>query len=119
MSGLTSYQENAVTTQSRGHLVVLLYDGAIKNLNQAVEALEAKDLKRKGECVGKALDILNELNVSLDFDSAEELCSNLRSLYLFMIRHLTTAHIKNDVQMMQDVIGLLEEINQAWREISD
>ena len=35
MKGLSAYQEHTVTTQSKGRLVVLLYEGAIKFLRQA------------------------------------------------------------------------------------
>ena len=118
MSGISAYQQHNVTTQSSGHLIVMLYDGAINFLTQAVEALEAKDYARKGQLIGRAVDIINELNVCLDFESSQEICNNLRSLYLFMTRHLHQANVKCDPRMIRDVIGLLKELNEAWRTIS-
>ncbi len=36
MNGVEAYQDAAVTTQSRGRLIVLLYDGAIKFMRLAI-----------------------------------------------------------------------------------
>ena len=118
MSGITAYKENNVVTQSRGHLVVMLYEGAIKFLEQAVVAIENRDYAEKGRLIGRALDIINELDASLDFNASGELCTNLRSLYDFIRRHLFQANVKLDVQSVREVINLLDDLNQAWKAIS-
>jgi len=118
MSGIAAYRENSVVTQSRGHLVVMLYDGAIRFLTEAVTAIEARDYAEKGRLIGRAMDIINELDTSLDFNASGELCTNLRSLYDFMRRQLLQANLKMDVQSVRDVINLLDDLNQAWRAIS-
>lgn len=118
MKGLETYQEIAVTTQSGGRLVVMLYDGAIKFLKRAVNELNAGNMAEKGLYINKALDIINELNNVLDMDAGGEIAANLRKLYLFMARHLNSANIKKDPQMIGDVIALLEELNQGWKAIT-
>jgi flagellar protein FliS len=118
MAGIETYQQNAVTTQSRGKIVVMLYDGAIRFLKRMMEAIEQGDVAQKSHFLNKACDIILELNVSLDMEAGGEIAQNLRSLYMFMIRHLNTAHIKNDVASVREVIGLLEELNEGWRGIS-
>jgi flagellar protein FliS len=118
MSGITAYQDNAVTTQSKGRLIVMLYDGAIKFLRLAIRELENNNYEAKGRYTNKAIDIINELNAVLDMDSGEEIASNLRRLYIFMINHLSEANIKCDPQPIRDVIKLLEELNQSWKAIT-
>jgi flagellar protein FliS len=118
MSRIAAYRENGVLTQSRGQLVVMLYEGAIKFLEEAIPAIEKNDYAEKGRLIGKAMDIVAELDSSLDFGASEELCTNLRSLYDFMQRHLFQANLKCDVQAVRDVIKLLDDLNQAWRAIS-
>ena len=61
MNGFSIYQEPAIGTQNRGRLIVMLYDGAIKFLRQAIEDLKRGDLAAKGRHIGKAQDILFEL----------------------------------------------------------
>ena len=118
MNGVSAYQDASVTTQSRGRLIVMLYDGAIKFLRLAIKELEAKNYEAKGRCINKALDIINELNAVLDMESGGEVAVNLRKLYMFMSRHLTDANTKSDPQMISEVITLLEELNKGWKAIT-
>ena len=118
MNGLKAYQDNAVTTQSRGRLIVLLYEGAIKFMKLAIREIEANNYEAKGRYLNKAQDIINELNAVLDMDAGGEIASNLRRLYTFMNRRLSEANIKRDPQMIREVIGLMEELSQSWKAIS-
>ncbi|MBN1972975.1 MAG: flagellar export chaperone FliS [Sedimentisphaerales bacterium] len=118
MKGIGAYQENAVTTQSRGRIIVLLYEGAIKFLKLAINELQAGNYQAKGQYIIKAQDIINELNAVLDMEAGGEIASNLHKLYSFMNLRLNEANIKRDPQMIRDVIGLMEELNQSWKAIS-
>jgi len=118
MKGVKTYQETAVTTQTKGKLVVMLYDGAIKFLKLAIKEIEAGNAEEKGKYISKAIDILFELNAVLDMYAGGEVATNLRKLYLFMGRHLTEANTKQDIQKIEEVIKLLEELNQSWKAIA-
>ncbi len=118
MNGITAYQDNAVSTQSKGRLIVMLYDGAIKFMRLAIIEMEKKNYEAKGRYLNKALDIINELNVILDMDAGGEIAGNLRKLYIFMSNRLSQANIKCDPQMVRDVIKLMEELNRGWKAIT-
>ncbi|MCE5187421.1 MAG: flagellar export chaperone FliS [Planctomycetaceae bacterium] len=118
MNGFGAYQETAVLTQNRGRLIVMLYEGAIRFLKQALEELQRKDYAAKGIHIRKALDIIIELNTVLDMENGGQIAQNLRSLYNFMQHHLAEANTKRDPQMIRDVITLLEELHQSWRAIA-
>ena len=118
MNGLDTYKEVAITTQSRGRLVVMLYDGAIKFLKLAINELNNGNMSEKGRYITKAMAIIDELNIVLDMETGGEVAVNLRKLYMFMNRHLTSANIKKDPEMIQEVIRLLDELNQGWKAIS-
>lgn len=118
MKGLDTYQEIAITTQNRGRLVVMLYDGAIKFLKLAISELDAGNMDVKGHYINKALDIIHELNTVLDMEAGGEVAMNLRKLYLFMIRQLHAANIKKDPKIINEVITLLDELNQGWKAIT-
>ncbi|MBW7992211.1 MAG: flagellar export chaperone FliS [Planctomycetes bacterium] len=118
MSGIAAYQDNAVTTQSKGRLIVMLYDGAIKFLRLAIMEIENNNYEAKGRYINKAIDIINELNAVLDMDTGGEIAGNLRKLYIFMINRLAKANIESDPQLIRDVIKLMEELNQSWKAIT-
>jgi flagellar protein FliS len=117
MNGLSAYQDAAVTTQSKGRLIVLLYEGAIKFMKQAIRAMEAGDHEAKGRYINKTQDIINELNAVLDVDAGGEVAVNLRTLYCFMSTRLSQANTKSDPQMVREVMTMMEQLNQGWKAI--
>ena len=118
MSRIGAYQDAAVATQSKGRLIVMLYEGAIKFLKLAIQELQAENYAAKGQYINRAQDIINELNAVLDMEAGGEISENLRRLYVFMGRHLTQANTDRNPQMIQEVINMLEELNQSWKAIT-
>ena len=118
MNGVDIYKEHAIGTQNKGRLIVMLYDGAIKFLKMALNEMEAGNYGEKGRYIGKAQDIINELNAVLDIDAGGEVAANLRKLYLFMTKRLNEANISKDPNMVRDVIKMMEELNQSWKAIT-
>jgi flagellar protein FliS len=118
MNGVEAYQDTTITTQNKGRLIVLLYDGAIKFMKLAVKEIEAGNWDAKGKYINRAQDIINELNAVLDTEAGGEIAANLRRLYCFMNSRLSQANIKRDPQMIREVITLMEELNQGWKAIN-
>lgn len=117
MKEFSAYRDAAVTTQSKGRLIVLLYDGAIKFMKLAIKELEAGNFEAKGQYITRAQDIINELNAVLDTDAGGEIAVNLRKLYCFMNNRLSEANTKREPQMIREVINLMEELNKSWKAI--
>lgn len=112
-----AYLQTQVTTTSQGDVVVLLYDGAIKFLNQAKERLEANDMAGKGINISKAMDVISELDGSLNLEKGGELARNLHGLYNFCQNHLVKANINKSTAMVDDVIKVLAGLRSAYAEI--
>lgn len=108
------YLTTQVTTADRLQLVVMLYEGAIGFLRQAQERMAARDVQGKGRYLGKALDIIAELNVSLNFQEGGDIAANLFQLYNFMTQHLTRANFEWNGGAVDEVIGLLASLKEAW-----
>ena len=118
MKGIDAYQQAAIGTQSRGRLIVLLYDGAIKFMKLAIKEMEAGNQAAKGQYIDRAQDIINELNAVLDMEAGGEISQNLRRLYVFISRRLWQANARSDPQMVRELITLMEELNQSWKTIT-
>ena len=118
MKKINAYKTNNYATQSREKIVVMLYQGAIRFLKESIVALENEDFKTKGEKIGRAIDIITELNASLDFEKGGEIAVNLRRTYEFMLVHLTQASIKKDILMIEQVIDQLDTMLEAWVQIA-
>ncbi|MBE1424378.1 flagellar protein FliS [Desulfomicrobium macestii] len=113
-----AYMQTQVTTTTPGHLVVLLYDGAITFLEQAKGEIEAKNFAKKGILISQALDIIAELDGSLNADKGGEIARNLHKLYMYCSTRLLQANLKMDIDMVDEVIGILSSFRSAFSEIS-
>ncbi|MEW5722376.1 MAG: flagellar export chaperone FliS [Thermodesulfobacteriota bacterium] len=116
--GQRQYKQTQVTTVDKGRLIVLLYEGAIKFLRQARECQEQGDLPGKTNAINRALDIIGELNQSLNMGEGGEMAVNLRQLYLFWSDHLLRAKIKKDIKSLDEVIGMLTSLCEAWDRVA-
>ena len=110
------YQQQQVTTASRGQLLVLAYDGAIRFLAEGRRAMAVQDYERQNLNLQKAQAILLELRFSLDHSMAPELCASLDGLYRYMHTRLMHANTADDQQALLEVAGMLGELRDTWAE---
>lgn len=112
------YGQIHVNTADPLKIVLMLYDGAINALSNAISCIETGDIKKKNLLAGNARDIIEELNNSLDIGQGGEIAEHLRRLYFFMNRHLMKANWQNEAQGFKEVITLLTDLRDAWKSIS-
>jgi len=115
--GQIQYKRTQVTTVDKGHLIVLLYEGTIKFVHQARECAESGDLEGKCNYINRALDVISELNHSLNMAEGGELAANLRNLYMFVSDHLLKGKIRKDSHYLDEVIRILNTLLEAWNEV--
>ena len=105
---------SAVPYADSVQLIQMLFDGLIASLSDAEGHFERKDIKGKNESIGKANKIIIGLQSALDFEKGKELAQNLSELYDYCIRRLLKANIRNDLEGIVEVKGLMKEISDAW-----
>lgn len=112
------YKQTQITTANQGKLIVMLYDGAIKFLNIALDNMEPKTYDVVNNNIIKAQDIITELLLSLNMEEGGEISQNLFNLYMYFKRQLLEANIRKDSEVIKHVIKLLKELRDAWDQIS-
>ncbi len=115
----SAYVSTQVTTTSAGDVLVLLYDGALNFLSRAREKMEAKDYAAKGVLISKALDIINELDGSLNQEKGGDLADNLHKLYFWCSARLAYASMKMDLAALDDVVKILSGLRGAYAAIQE
>ncbi|OGQ93961.1 MAG: flagellar export chaperone FliS [Deltaproteobacteria bacterium RIFOXYD12_FULL_57_12] len=111
---LSHYQNTQVSTASPEQVLILLYDGAIRFLCQAQQAIETGDIPMRAEKINKVVAIVTELDNSLDHEIGGEIAQHLDALYNFMIRELLTANLRNDAKRLKVVEALLTDLRRTW-----
>ena len=111
-----NYKKQEVEGATKGKIVVLLFEGAIKFLKIANKNIDEKDIQSAHNNIVKTENILYELMSTLNMD-AGEISVNLMKLYDFMIWQLIEANRDKDKNKIDSVIELLEPLKNAWKEI--
>lgn len=116
-AGYQAYQKNKYQTASPHRLTLMLYNGAIQFAGQAKVAIQQNNIVDTNTYIQKTQDIIYELISSLNMKEGGEIAQNLRQLYFYMINKLIDANIKKRVDFIEEVIGLLNELREAWDQI--
>jgi flagellar protein FliS len=110
--------ESGVMSASPHQLIVMLFDGALSALARARILMNQGDIAGKGLAISKAINIIdNGLKTGLDHTQGGEIADNLAALYDYMKRRLMQANLHNDESTIEEVIKLLDNVSDAWRQI--
>ena len=121
----SAYQKTNINTASQGRLVVLLYEGIIKQLTTAATYIEENgkiapgNIEKYGICVQKAQAIITELQVSLDMERGGDIARNLMSLYVFFNEELLAANINHDKEKLEFVLKMTKELAESWKQVAN
>src|SRR6266851_8959809 len=115
MNAYQVYRQTQAQTAAPGELVVMLYQGALRFVTSAIEAIEAKDIAASHASLIRAQAIVSELNDSLDMERGGDIARNLTNIYDFMLRRLIDANLRKDATPAREVHSLLRELLPAWQ----
>jgi flagellar protein FliS len=108
------YKETSVQSASKEKLLLMLYEGAIRFTKQAQLAMQEKRIADKGIAIGKAYDIILELNNTLDHKIGGDLAVQLEQLYMYITDQYIQANTKNDPQHLENVLKILNTLYEGW-----
>lgn len=110
------YKQTSVQSASREKLLLMLYEGAIRFMKQAIIAIDGKDIAGRGMNIGRAFDIVNELNNTLNHEAGPEIAKNLEQLYMFISEQLTKANATGQKKPLEDSLKIMETLYSGWVE---
>jgi flagellar protein FliS len=96
-------------------ILIQLYEGAIRFLEQAAIACEEGMVDEFKESLGRGQRIIEEFQRTLDFTQGSGVSNQLNDLYGFMLDNLAQAKLTHDVQYVQQVIKNLQILLDGWR----
>lgn len=114
-----AYFKTQISTTTQADLLIMLYDGAIKFLTQAKERMAARDYAQKGILISKALDVIGELDGSLNAEKGGEVARNLHQLYFYCNTRLLRANLEMNTELVDETIRILSALRDAFDKIKD
>ncbi len=113
-----SYKKIATQTATPGQLILMLFDGALLSMERALTGFACTDPREKNETIHnnlrRATDIIRHLNGCLNLEAGGKLAETLRRLYHYFDQRLTESNFRKQREGVDEVIGRLKEIRDAW-----
>lgn len=109
------YKTQQIMTASPEELTLMLYNGAIKFVNESIKALETGD-KEKSHCANiRAQDIVREFMSTLDMKL--DISKTWFALYDYIEYCLIQGNVKKDTKQLSEAKSMLTEMRDTWLEV--
>jgi flagellar secretion chaperone FliS len=114
---LNQYKRSNIETAGKLDLVIMCYEKAILCLEQTKEHIIKKEFEKKAEKFQKALDIISELQCSLNMEKGGQIAKNLDALYSYITKRLILGDVQKDLAVFDESIHILSELLESWKAI--
>jgi len=108
------FRNDVIFTASKEELTLMLYDGALKFCNQAIIAIENKDVSRANDMIIRVENIIREFQLTLNRDY--EISQYFDSMYAYIFERLLDANMKKDAEILEEVRGFIRELRDTWKD---
>lgn len=115
LNAITAYQNNKINTASPAELTLMLYEGSIKFCNIALIGIEEKDIMKTNNNIIKAEKIISYLRSTLN--TKYTVANDFENVYNYIYDRLIEANIKKDQGIIEEVLGILREMRDTWKEV--
>jgi flagellar protein FliS len=109
------YLRTNIETASPEKLVVMLYDGLLRFLNQACIKIREKKIEESHYFLIRSQNIVNELTMSLKQDGSE-MARNLSGLYTYIHQQLVMANLTKNEATVKEIVDLVRPLRDAWQQ---
>ena len=111
------YREIHLASSTPEETVLILYEGAIRFLKEAISEIAKENITAKVRLLEKVEKIIEYLLSCLDMEKGREIAGNLQGLYGYMLVRLTEANLYNDVKKLEEIVKLLDTVREGWASI--
>jgi len=109
--------ETGVSDADSVQLIQMLLDGLIESLDAAEGHIKANVIEEKSRHLARAGRIVIGLQGALDYERGGDLAKNLGELYGYVTRRILQVNLRNDLEALDEVRGLMQQIRQAWQTV--
>jgi flagellar protein FliS len=113
---MNSYQARALEGASPVELTIALYDGIVRFMNEAIDAVEQNDADRRRAAVKRAMDIVMHLQVTLDRKRGGKPAEALTEFYTAVFALMLQGSQANSRQKFEQVIANVRSVREAWKQ---
>jgi len=106
-----------VATANNVQLIQMLFDGLLESMVAARGHIQHNSIQDKSKAIARASRIVLGLQGVLDFNQGGDLAGNLNELYSYVTKRIFHINVRNDLEALDEIYGLMSEIREAWNEV--
>lgn len=114
INAFEQYKKTSVNSMTKGELLILLFDEAIKKLNQSKILMDNNDYDNAKISLEKTRKIFNYLIVTLD--DKYELSKELADMYTFFNIEIIKASTFKSTKYIEEILPLIKDLRSTWDE---
>ncbi|HVZ83362.1 MAG TPA: flagellar export chaperone FliS [Terracidiphilus sp.] len=115
---MSSYQEHTLEGASAVDLVVALYDGIIRFLYTAADAVDKGDIAGRRAAVKRAFDIIIHLQARLRMDVGGKPAQALSEFYASIFAQILQASQAASREKFEHAIDCVRNVRDAWKQVA-
>ncbi|HWT67025.1 MAG TPA: flagellar export chaperone FliS [Terracidiphilus sp.] len=116
---MSTYREHLLEGSSAVDLVVALYDGIIRFLYTAADAVDRGDVQARRAAVKRAFDIIIHLQARLRMDIGGSPAQALSEFYASIFAQILQASQSASREKFEHVIECVRNVRDAWRQVAN
>ena len=109
-----NYQQQAIAGMNPVELIVALYDGMVRFLYRAIQAIEAGDVRERRIAVKRTLDILMHLQSRLRMDVGGASAKALSEFYAAIFALSIEGSRLASPERLKEAIDCIRDVREAW-----
>lgn len=113
-----SYQQQAIAGMNGVELIVALYDGMIRFLYRAIEAVEHGDIAERRIAIKRTLDILMHLQSRLRMDIGGRSARALSEFYAAIFALCIEGSRLASTERLREAIACIRDVRDAWQVVA-
>jgi flagellar protein FliS len=113
----SAYRQDAFENAPPLKIVRLMYQGALRFLDAAMQCEPNAPGSRFVHLVGRADAVVSELRLALDAGQAPEVTANLEQLYLYVESVLQRALVERSTEQLPAARQVLATLLEAWTQV--
>jgi flagellar protein FliS len=115
---MDTYQSHALEGASGVELTIALYDGIIRFMLNAIEAVERQEVDQRRAAVKRAMDIVIHLQATLNKDIGGKPAESLSDFYVAMFALMLQGSQGNSKEKFEQVIANVRNVRDGWKQLA-
>ena len=115
----SAYRKAQLEGSSPEQILLYLMEAAIRHTKKARSHAEQEEFPRALEEATNALNIVTELDNTLDQENGGEIMDELEALYAFVSREIIQANKDREYYRLEGVEDVLQTLYQGWKDAVD